>query len=57
MMDDEEIIYSFFLYLSFYIDCDHFGREEISFLHFACSVVKRIPGTELVNQGMNEFQS
>lgn len=57
MMDDEEIIYSFFLYLSFYIDCDHFGREEISFLRFACSVVKRIPGTELVNQGMNEFQS
>lgn len=58
MMDDEERNYTFFfLYLSFYTDCDLFGREEISFLYFACLVVEYISGTELVNEEMNEFQS
>lgn len=59
MMDDEEINYSFggffvlFLYLSFYIGGDLFGRKGISFLNFECLVMNYIPGPELVNAGMN----
>lgn len=44
------------MYLSFYIDCDLSGRKEITLLYFACPAVKHIPGTDLVNEEMNELQ-
>lgn len=55
MMDDEEIKYSLFLYLSFYINCDLSRREQIG-LHFAPPVLKHLPGTELENEEINEFR-
>lgn len=41
------------MFLSFCIDCDLFGRQEIIVPHCVCPGKKNIPRTELMNGGMN----